>query len=61
MSLTTTEWSRMILCKFLAINANLHIQKNLQNIPMFNPTLVAAVVEVTTAVAALVSAAAEGS
>ena len=50
----------MILCKFLAINANLHIQKNLQNIPMFNPTLLAAVVEVT-AVAALVSAAAEGS
>ena len=26
MSLTTTEWSRMILCKFLA-NANLHITK----------------------------------
>ena len=31
MSLTTTEWSMMILCKFLA-NANLHIHKNLQNI-----------------------------
>ena len=37
----------------------MYYRKNLENVEMFNPTLVAAVVEVTTAVAALVSA--EGS